>query len=95
MARFVIDDQMWKKLQTLLPSPKGRHGVNDRLFLEAACWIIRTGAPWRDLPVEYGNWKTVYNRYNRWVKKKHFNRIFEVLKKRWRSRMAHDRWEYY
>ena len=90
MSRFVIDDVMWDKLEQLLPAPKGRHGKDDRLFLEAVCWVIRTGAPWRDLPPDYGNWKSVYNRYNRWVKREHFNRVFEILKKRWRSRMAHD-----
>ena len=50
MSRMVIDDQMWERLKPLLPKPKGRHGENDRLFLEAVCWILRTGAPWRDLP---------------------------------------------
>ncbi|RUR09017.1 hypothetical protein ELY14_09850, partial [Legionella septentrionalis] len=39
MSRFVIDDKMWNKLEKLLPSPKGRHGENDRLFIEAVCWI--------------------------------------------------------
>ncbi|MCH9716307.1 MAG: IS5 family transposase [Gammaproteobacteria bacterium] len=81
MSRFVIDDVMWNKLKQLLPAPKGRHGKDDRLFLEAVCWVIRTGAPWRDLPPDYGNWKSVYNRYNRWVKREHFNRVFEILKK--------------
>ena len=90
MSRMVIDDEMWTKLEKLLPMPKGRHGKNDRLFLEAVCWIIRTGAPWRDLPREYGHWKSVYNRYSRWVKRGHFDAILKVLKKRWRSRMAHD-----
>ena len=90
MSRMVIDDQMWERLKPLLPKPKGRHGNNDRLFLEAICWILRTGAPWRDLPIEYGNWKTVYNRYNNWSKKGHIQSILDELKKRWRSRMAHD-----
>ena len=90
MSRKVFDEVTWKKLESLLPAPKGRHGKDDRLFLEAVCWVIRTGAPWRDMPADYGPWKTVYNRYNYWVKKEHFNKIFEVLKKRWRSRMAHD-----
>jgi transposase len=45
MSRFVIDDGMWKRLEKLLPAPKGRHGNDNRLFLEAVCWIIRTGAP--------------------------------------------------
>ena len=29
-------------------------------------WRTRSGSPWRDLPREYGNWKTVYNRHRRW-----------------------------
>lgn len=80
---MVIDDEMWIRLKALLPKPKGRHGGNDRMFMEALCWIMRTGAPWRDLPVEYGPWQTTYNRYNRWIKKGHLNEIFRVLKKRW------------
>ena len=90
MAREVITDEIWEKLRILLPKPKGRHGKNDRVFMESVCWAVRTGAPWRDLPQEFGPWKTVYNRYNRWVKKGHLDTILEVLKKRWGSRMAHD-----
>lgn len=90
MARMVIDDVLWEKIKGLLPKPKGRHGQNDRLFIEAICWMLRTGAAWRDLPPEYGNWKTVYNRYNNWSKKGHIQAIHGELKKRWRSRMAHD-----
>ena len=90
MTRKVLTDEIWEKLQPLLPKPKGRHGEDDRLFLEAVCWLIRTGAPWRDLPHEFGPWKTVYNRYNRWAKKGHLDKLLEFLKKRWRSRMAYD-----
>ena len=92
MTRFVLDDRMWEKLETLIKQEKkaGRPGKNDRMFIEAVCSIIRTGAPWRDLPLSFGSWKTVYNRYSRWVKKGSFSHIFEVLKKRWRSRMAYD-----
>jgi transposase len=92
MARLVIDDQMWNRLSPLLPQrPKGgRPSKDNRLFIEAVCWIIRTGAPWRDLPLEYGSWKTIYNRYHRWVQTGQFNSILKILKKRWRSRMAFD-----
>lgn len=90
MSRLVIDDRMWSKLQTLLPpKPKGgRPSKNDRLFIEAVCWILRTGSPWRDLPTSYGNWKTIYNRYHRWAHKGYMTNLLNVLKKRWRSRMA-------
>ncbi len=91
MARMVIDDLLWSKLEKLLPKrEEGGRPANDRLFIEAVCWIVRTGAPWRDLPPEYGSWKTIYNRYNRWCKNGEFDRILSILKKRWRSRMAHD-----
>ena len=53
MSRMVIDDALWAKLKELLPKPKGRHGKDDRLFLEAVCWMLRTGAAWRDLPLDY------------------------------------------
>ncbi len=90
MSRFVIDDSMWKRLEPLLPtySKGGRPGNDNRLFLEGVCWIVRTGAPWRDLPPDYGNWKSIYNRYSRWVKKGNLDKILDVFKKRWGSRMA-------
>ena len=90
MARQILTDEIWRQLEPLLPPPKGRHGRDDRNFLEAVCWVVRTGAPWRDLPQEFGVWKTAYNRYNRWVKKGNLDKIFEIVKKRWGSRMAHD-----
>ena len=55
MSRMVIDDEMWSRLKKLLPRPKGSHGHDDRLFMEAICWMLPTGAVWRDLPPTYGN----------------------------------------
>lgn len=81
MLRLIIDEIIWEKLNPLLPAAKGRHGKNDRMFIEALYWIIRTGAPWRDLPTEFGPWKTVYNRYSRWVKKGYLDTILEAFKK--------------
>ena len=92
MARMVIDNNMWRRLAPLLPknSKGGRPSKDDRLFVEAVCWILRTGAPWRDLPPEYGPWSTVYNRFNRWTKNGKIDSILNELKKRWRPRMAQD-----
>lgn len=42
--------------------------MNNRLFVEAVLWIVRTGSPWRDLPIEFGKWNTVFKRFRDWVK---------------------------
>ncbi|ANN96079.1 TPA: transposase [Legionella pneumophila] len=69
MSRMVIDDEMWSRLEELLPKPKGRHDKNERLSMEAICTMLCAGATWCDLPPYHGNWKSVYNRYNNWSKK--------------------------
>ena len=48
-------------------------------MLEAMLWILRTGAPWRDLPPEYGSWKTVYTRFSRWSRKNVLQGVFNKL----------------
>lgn len=49
-----MTDEIWATIKPLLPKPKGRHGKNDPFFIEAVIWIIRIGAPWRDLPNAFG-----------------------------------------
>jgi len=54
-VRILLRDDQWKKLEPRLPGKAGDRGAgarNDRLFLEAVLWIVRTGSPWRDLPAE-------------------------------------------
>jgi transposase len=48
-------------------------------MLEAMIWILRTGAPWRDLPSEYGSWKTVYTRFSRWSGNGVLESVFDAL----------------
>ena len=82
MPRTVIRDEQWDRIKDLLPGKATDRGVtarNNRLFLEAVLWINRTGAPWRDLPKEFGHWHRVYVRYNRWSEKGDWARIFEAL----------------
>jgi len=42
------------------PEDPGRSGKDNRLFVEAVLWIIRTGSPWRDIPPSFGDWNSVY-----------------------------------
>lgn len=82
MLRFVLREDQWKRLKGLLPgkdSDPGRSAYDNRLFLEAIFWKVRVGAPWRDLPDEFGPWNSVFKRFRRWAKKGVFERIFNVL----------------
>ena len=60
------------------PTDPGRSGSDNRRFVEAVLWIVRTGSPWRDLPPLFGNWNTVFKRYRDWVKADVFARLFEA-----------------
>jgi transposase len=80
--RLVIADEVWEKISPHLPGKATDCGVtarDNRLFLEAVLWRVRTGSPWRDLPVVLGNWNSVFQRFRRWAMKGVFERLFEVL----------------
>jgi len=69
MARFLLSDGPWSRLEPLLPPARprtGRPNKAHRLVVEAILWRLRTGAPWRDLPAEFGPWQTAYSRFRRW-----------------------------
>lgn len=76
-----MTDAQWAKMEPhclgKLTDP-GRSGKDNRLFLEAVLWIVRTGAPWRDLPTMFGKWNTVFKRYRDWVKADVFPRLFQA-----------------
>ena len=78
-SRFVVSDAVWEKVAPLLPgkvSDPGATARDNRLFLEAVLWRVRTGAQWRDLPGEFGRWNSVFQRFRRWVKGGVFERVF-------------------
>lgn len=68
-ARLAISHGWWRQLKGRVQAltRRGSRGADDRRFVEAVLWILRTGAPWRDLPTELGKWSTVYRRYPRWA----------------------------
>jgi transposase len=82
LSRLVLKDEQWERLAPLLPGKAGdpgRSGADNRLFLEAVLWMVRTGAPWRDLPEMFGNWNTVFRRFRRWAQTHGFERLFQAL----------------
>ena len=62
MKRHELSDPEWEQVADLFPPNGSRGGQwNDhRQMLNAMMWILRTGAPWRDLPERYGPWQSVY-----------------------------------
>ena len=80
MIRHAISDADWDRLAPLLPGrpgTPGRSGDDNRRFLHAVNWVARSGAPWRDLPPELGNWNSVWRRFDRWSKRGVWARLFE------------------
>ena len=80
--RHDISDRIWTVLEPLLPGRKGIWGgvaKDNRRFLDAVMWILRTGAPWRDLPGDYGDWKNTHRRFCRWRDKGQWENLLERL----------------
>ena len=77
-----LTDEQWARLAPLLPPQKprtGRPAKDHRTVVEAICWLGRSGAPWRDLPVEYGPWRTVASRFYRWEQQGVWARVLAAL----------------
>ena len=90
MARHELTDAEWDAIADLFPSGKGRRGRpwNDhRKMLNGMIWILRTGAPWRDLPEEFGPWQSVYDRFSRYEK----DGTWDAILRRLRRRLSNER----
>ena len=70
LARDLMSDEEWAFFERFILSvraPNGRKPTNHRRVLDGVFWIARTGAPWRDLPEEFGKWSSVYRQFRRWT----------------------------
>ena len=82
MRRYALRDNQWDRIKDILPGREGHVGgtaADNRLFVEAVLFRFRAGVLWRDLPERFGDWKIVYQRFNRWAKSGVFERVFKLL----------------
>jgi len=80
--RHDISDKEWEHIKPYLAGQPGQWGgiaKDNRAFINAVFWILRTGAPWRDLPPDYGKWNTVWKRFRRWAKSGFWGELLEKL----------------
>src|SRR5262249_2519810 len=78
IMRYELTDFEWAAIKPMLPNkPRGMPRVNDRRVLNGIFWVLRSGAPWRDLPETYGPRTTCYNRFVRWRRAGVWDRIMD------------------
>ena len=81
MSRGDLTDAEWHILNPLLPD-RGERGpaiADKRRTMNGILWVLRTGAPWRDLPDRYGKWNSAFVRFSRWSKLGVWDAVFEIL----------------
>jgi transposase len=69
MARLLLTDDEWELIADAFPEPAatGRPRRDARTVLDGILWVLRTGSPWRDLPEEFGAWKTAWRMFDEWT----------------------------
>ena len=82
MIRGCLTDREWGLFEpfvTLASRSGGRPARDHRRVLDGIFWIARTGAPWRDLPAEFGNWNSVFRQFRRWTASGLWDVMLEAL----------------
>lgn len=84
----MLTDDSWKLLSRIMYLTGRIYNKSEhRMTLEGILFRMRTGIPWRDLPEEFGDWNTVFRRFNLWSKKGVMTEIFQFL-----SRLNDPQW---
>nr|VFK01316.1 MAG: Putative transposase of IS4/5 family (DUF4096) [Candidatus Kentron sp. H] len=83
MPRFMLKDETWSKLRSIILRDRIYDKENLRLVTEGILYRMRTGCPWRDLPEVFGYWNTVYKRFNRLGSKEEIDKDFQIFIKRY------------
>jgi transposase len=82
--RYELTDEQWERIRGLLPPERGRKArpaKDNRQMVNAMVWVLRTGAPWRDIPPYYGPWKSVHTRFSRWVAQGVWRKVLAEFRK--------------
>lgn len=83
-GRYELSDVQWKRIEGLLPGrvdTVGRTAADNRLFVNAVLWVLRSGMRWQDLPERYGKYKSVHKRFSRWSAGGVWDKVFADLVK--------------
>lgn len=83
MTRLLLTDSLWNRLLSAIKETNAYQTDNLRVTIEGILWSFRTGAPWRDLPDEFGPWTTVFNRFNSWSRSGVWQKLFELIRGEW------------
>src|SRR5215217_2334314 len=96
MERLVLSDVAWERIAPLIigrPDQKGSTGRDNRMFVEGVLWIVRTGSPWRDLPEVFGEWNSVFRRFQPMEREGRVATDFRGAVGRSRFRISHRRFD--
>jgi len=86
--RYDLTDFEWSVIEPILPMDRrGPKPRNNRRVLNGIFWVLRTGAPWRDLPERYGPYTSAYNRFNRWRKAGIWDHLMDAVVKAYDGNM--------
>jgi putative transposase len=80
--RHELTDAQWERIRPLLPGKvgdAGRSAADNRLFVNAVLYVLKTGIPWADLPERFGKPNTAWKRYDRWCKTGVWERVGRAL----------------
>lgn len=77
---FWLNDEAWAAIEPHLPrNQPGARRVNDRRVISGILHVLKTGCRWKDCPREYGPPTTIYNRFNRWSRRRIWMRMLDAL----------------
>jgi transposase len=80
--RHELTDAQWDAIKDLIPGKlgdPGRSGDDNRRFVNAVLFVLKTGIPWDDLPARYGKPNSIWKRFDRWSAKGVWEEVFRSI----------------